>query len=137
MNTVAYKLTGNLLISVHGREPVSAAQFPEILATFRRLDYATVRMLVITEGGGPTPQQRKEMTTALNGQQLLTAVVSDETMIRGIVTALSWFNSKIRSFKTSQIDEALIYLELRPSRFEEIKQEISNLRRQLHGTVQV
>jgi hypothetical protein len=135
MKTVAYKLVRNLLISVHGSDPVSAQQFPEVLATFRKLDYRTVKMLVVTEGGGPTPQQRKEMTTAMAGEQMLTAVVSDAVMIRGIVTALSWFNPKIRSFRTSDIDGALRYLEVSSARFEDIRGEVAELQSQLHAQV--
>ena len=131
MKTVAYKQLGTLFVSVHGKEAVSHSQFPEILATFSALDFKSVKMLVVTDGGGPTPAQRKEMNAALGGQQLMTAVVSDDVLIRGTVTALGWFNANIRSFRRSEIEPALKYLGVVPGRFESIRQEIDALRAEL------
>jgi hypothetical protein len=131
MKTVAYKRLGTLFVSVHGKAMVSHAQFPEILETFRQLDFATVKMLVITDGGGPTPAQRKEMNAALNGQQLHTAVVADDVWTRGTVTALGWFNAKIRAFRKSELEGALQYLGVPSSGFDAIRQEIAALQAQL------
>jgi hypothetical protein len=127
MKTVAYKLLPDLLISVHGKAPVSDEQFPEILRIFRGLDYENIRMLVVTEGGGPTPRQRSVMTKALGGRQMRNAVVSDDMLIRGIVTALSWFNPKIRSFRSDDLEGAMRYLGLPPARFDEVRDEVAVL----------
>jgi hypothetical protein len=135
MKTVAYELLRNVMISVHGRDPVSAKEFPEVLASFRRLDFENVKMLVVTEGGGPTPQQRKEMVNAMGGREMLTAVVSDEVMIRGVVTALSWFNSKIKSFRSADLDGAMRYLGVSPARFDELRAEVAALQASLRAPV--
>jgi hypothetical protein len=132
MRTVAHKLLRNLMISVHGREHVSSEQFPEVLSTFQELDYENVRMLVVTEGGGPTPQQRREMVNAMGGREMVTAVVSDDIFIRGVVTALSWFNSKIKSFPRSDLEGAMRYLQIPPARFDEVRAEVAALRASLH-----
>jgi len=134
MKTVAYTLMGNLFISVHGKLNVSEGEFPQVLQVFRRLEYSMVRMLVITDGGGPTPVQRKEMNSALSGREMPTAVMSNDIVIRGTVTALSWFNKKIRSFPLSELDEALEYLDVSSTKFEAIQHEVESLRAELQNS---
>jgi hypothetical protein len=131
MRKVGYALIGRVFIAVWGRGNLSDAAFPEILEVFRRLDFNTVRMLVVTEGGGPTPVQRKSMNAVLDGNELLTAVVTEDIVIRGTVTALSWFNKKIRSFPNSALDDALDYLGVPESQVDAIINEVNQIREQI------
>jgi hypothetical protein len=131
MKNVGYALLGNVFVAVWGRSNVSDAEFPQVLDVFRRLDFDSVRMLVVTEGGGPTPIQRKSMNNVLDGKELLTAVVTDDIVIRGTVTALSWFNKKIRSFPAASLDDALEYLDVPDAQIELVVREVDVLRSQI------
>ena len=85
-------------------------------------------MLVVPAGGGTTQVQRKQMNDVLRGNEMPTAVVSDDIVIRGTVTALGWFNKKIKVFRVSALDEALEYLDIHSSRYEAIEREVRSLR---------
>jgi hypothetical protein len=132
VKNVCYALVGNIFIAVWGRANLSDAEFPTVLEVFQGLDFQKIRMLVITEGGGPTPVQRKSMNVALNGKEMATAVVSDDLMVRGTVTALGWFNKKVRSFPMAALNESLEYLGVPDTKFEAIAREITNLRAELN-----
>lgn len=131
MRNVAYSLLDNVFIAVWGRVNLSDAESTEVFEVFRRLDFGRVRMLVVTEGAGPGPVLRKQMNTALGGQELQTAVVTDDFVIRGVVTALSWFNRRIRWFPYTALDDALEYLNVPDFRVDAIVKEVGYLRAEL------
>ncbi len=66
--------------------------------------------MVITEGGGPNSAQRRTLNDFLRGRTTLVVLVSSSPIARGITTALSWFNPKVRSFAPDTIDAAFEYL---------------------------
>jgi hypothetical protein len=65
--------------------------------------------LAITDGGGPSASQRGKVNDLLAGRQVRSAVVSDSRVIRGIVTALAWFNRETAAFSPATIDKALAF----------------------------
>src|SRR5262249_27181347 len=83
---------GDLFVVVHRAKPPTDEEWTDYLESWRPLDMGNMRTLVFTDGGGPNPAQRKAATEALGGKSSLTAVVSSSPLIRGIVTALGWFN---------------------------------------------
>src|SRR5678809_606473 len=60
--------------------------------------------IAITDGGGPNAVQRGKVNDLLGGRQVRSAVVSDSRLIRGIVTALTWFNRETAAFSPAAID---------------------------------
>jgi hypothetical protein len=127
MKNVAYKIIDNWLIAANGEVAPSEDEFREILALFKEIDRDRMRMLVFTKGGAPTAMHRKQLHAVLQGKDLTTAVVSDVYFIRGIVTAMSWFNNHIKVFPTSAIEEAFRYLEIPYSQYDQFRREAIKL----------
>ncbi|APR79638.1 Hypothetical protein A7982_04985 [Minicystis rosea] len=123
MKNVAFRLSGRYLICAYNEYPPTDEEAKASLEIFKTLNFETVKVLTFTKGGAPTASQRKELNDALAGRQLTTAVVSDSPLLRGIITAFSWFNPKIKAFNSSELEQAFLYLEIPPSRWERIAEE--------------
>lgn len=61
-----------------------------------------------------TSIQRKYIAQELKGKNLVLAIVTDELLVRGIVTAVSWLGMNVRSFSWAEMRSALRYLALPP-----------------------
>lgn len=61
-----------------------------------------------------TSIQRKEGSEAARQRGIKVAVVTDESLVRGIVTAVSWLGAPIRSFSWADMQGAIKYLEILP-----------------------
>ena len=71
-----------------------------------------MRAMVFTDGGGPTSDQRKRLAAAIKGGEIQTAVITDKTMVRFIVSTIGLFNKTIRTFNTHEASDAFAWLEL-------------------------
>src|SRR4051812_30856452 len=111
MKTMAWKMVGEVLVTVHTRLPPSDADWDAWVE--ESTSWRPHGVLVLTPGVGPNVKQRRRMhdkcqTAGINLGKLPTAVVCDGTVVRGIVTALSWLGqTAIRSFSPSRLDDAL------------------------------
>lgn len=131
MKNLASKLVGNILLAVYSENAPTAAEHEETIAIFSKVDPAKVRVLTYTRGGAPTSAQRKDINNVLNGRELTSAIVTDSTVVRGVVTAFSWFNQKVKSFPTRSLDDAFRYLEVPQSDWERLRTCIAELDREL------
>jgi len=131
MKNVAYKIIDSWLVAAYGADPLSEQEADEVLAVFKGLDFDRMRLLAFTRGGAPTAMQRKRLHDVLDGKDFTTAVVTDVYFIRGIVTAMSWFNKRIRVFPTSALEEAFRYLEIPSSQYDYFRQEATKLQAQV------
>ena len=107
------EIVDGVLLVVHGTEAPFDHEWDEYLNQVR-LVVATgrPRAIAITEGGAPTLSQRSQLNQILRGTGAIGAVVSDSAFVRGIVTALSWFNRGVRSFAPEEFEFACEHLGL-------------------------
>lgn len=74
------------------------------------------RVLVVSDGGGPSSLQRAKLFRDIYGSQpVKIAALSNafsNPIVRGIVTAVLWLNPSVRTFQPSDWREAFTYLEL-------------------------
>src|SRR5262249_33363511 len=82
------------------------------LLTEDQHDLPNVRVLVVTDGGGPTPEQRRRLQRALAGHPVRVAVGSGRINGPFIVASVALLTSRIKSFNLRQFNEALAHLEL-------------------------
>jgi len=122
---------GETMTMVHTAEKPTDVEWDAMLAHFRAK--RAERVIVFTDGGGPTTLQRGRLNDALEGSVVKTAVVSSSPVIRGIVTALSWFNPGIKSFLPHEASLALGYLGLAAGEHERLMQKVVRLSRELQG----
>src|SRR6185369_13842921 len=94
---------------------------------------AKPRVLVITAGGSPTPEQRKRLESILHPHRARArvAVVTDSTFARGVVKAIRLFYPFCQAFAPKELDEALRFLDLRSVDFLEVTRYAEELRASL------
>lgn len=107
---------GTCLVFVQGRANLDPEQHLQVGQTYRRLGSAlpAYRMLVFTDGAGPTAQQRRELQAEFGPllRQVRTAVVSDAVTVRFVVSMVAMFAANIRSFRVDDLPAALRFLDL-------------------------
>lgn len=70
------------------------------------------RVLVEAHGGGPTVKQRMAMRGTDLSKNARIAILTESTLARGIVTAVSWFGVSLRAFPIDGHELAAQFLEL-------------------------
>lgn len=113
--TMAYSLfKRSLFLVLHTKDNPTDAEWAEYLKFVQANIDKIQSTMILTQGGGPNATQRGEMTDLIeaNHLKLVVSVVTLSRMVRGIVTALSWFNPNIKAFSTIQIPAAMEYLKV-------------------------
>lgn len=109
-NTLAFRTiddNGTVVVVVGAHTP-SDADWKLLIEAHKRDRHQ--RTLVVSGGGGPSPAQRKAILDASGGKGLPAAILTDSVVVRGIVTALSWFSPKIRAYAPGDLRGALDHL---------------------------
>lgn len=131
MKNMALKVIDRLFIVVYGAHDPTDDEWWAYIEDVKRHGIERTMQLIFTEGGGPTATQRRYLNETLAGQSVPVAVMSCCQSIRVMVTAMSWFNRKIRYFPPTGLADALAYLEIPVSRGDLIAREMEKLRRSL------
>lgn len=96
-----------------------------------RASFATLRILVVTDGGGPAAAQRKRLEAALGGQSVMVAVVTDSIKVRFIVSSVALLNHSISTFSRSEFAKAVAFLGLAPQEHRVAVRLIDEMRKEL------
>jgi len=131
MKNVGIKIIDRLFIVVYGASDPTDEEWGGYLELVERHGVERTMQLICTDGGEPSSVQRRRLNLLLAGRTVPVAVVSGSARVRGTVTALSWFNRKIKAFPPSGLREAIAYLEIPATRTELIEREIIKLRGEL------
>lgn len=129
--TMAFHLhKKSMFLVMHAKDNPSDQEWNEYVEFAKKNVQYLRTTLIITEGGGPSTVQRGELNDVLEkaGFKSKIAVVTLSRMVRGIVTAISWFNPNIKAFSTIQVPAALEYLEIPVAERDVIFREIKTLR---------
>ena len=112
--TMFTREVGHLIISCQTSETPTDWEWREFLDSVakNRAAATKTRILVLTDGGGPNPDQRKQLQRALSGHTFRVAVVTDSIKVRFIVSSVALLNSAISTFSMSDIGRACEYLGL-------------------------
>ena len=137
MKTMAFASVGTVVIVLHSNQAPTDAEWAEYVKEFKKFkDLTRVRSLVFTDGGAPNSAQRKEVNDLLDGRPGLTAVISASSMIRGVVTALQWFNPAIKSFSPDRVASAYEHLKLTPAERDSVGRQVQVLRKEFDPPLQ-
>ncbi len=98
----------------------------------------TCANIVFAEGRGPTSVQRSDGNAIFGGghYQFKVAVITGSMMVRGAVTALSWFNPLIRAFSPKDWERAFHHVRVHSGEFQRILAAAVQLRARI-GNVDV
>jgi hypothetical protein len=105
---------GSLVILRESRSDPSDAEWDETLRILAesRDEIDLIKVIVMSDGGGPTQAQRKRLQATLEGKPIRAAVVSDSMKVRFICSSVALFTSNLSSFKVSEMREAYAWLGL-------------------------
>ena len=117
MDCMGFRINGNLHVVVVGEKEPTASDWKIYLDAIKAaekggISLTRLRTLVFSDGAGPNAQQRKALADYLNGRPSPLAIVTGVTIMRGVITALRWFNPQVRAFAPDELGEALNYLEV-------------------------
>lgn len=107
---MVFGFAGFVMVVVHSAHAPSPKEFNDFIAELAKHDPEKIRLVVYTKGASLDGLQRKKMIDTLGGRQCTIAVLSDSAIVRGAVTALSWFNSKIKAFAPDRLPDAFQHI---------------------------
>jgi hypothetical protein len=132
--SMVFREVGPLIISVHSTEAPTKEEWDGyIRLCHKKCLRERVVALAVTAGGAPTSKQRAALQELLRQGAVPVAVVSDAPVVRGIVTALGWFNPAIRAFALTRagLREALYYLDVDALTAERAVLEVRSMEREV------
>jgi hypothetical protein len=105
-------MVGRTLIVVHDKTHPSDDDWQLYLDALRVNRHAIGAQLIVTDGGSPTAAQRRASLEHARGFALpSSAVLTSSVLVRGVVSALSWFmKDRIRAFAPNEFDEACVFI---------------------------
>lgn len=139
MKAMTFKMVGTLhVITVGGKDPTQEDWVTYMQAVIseekrRGVNVTEMRTLVFSDGGGPNAAQRKMANDVLKGRPTPIAVVTNNFVMRGVITALQWFNPQCRAFMPNAAGEALKFLGIPQGKYE----MIVNIARELQKDLKV
>ncbi|MCA9591524.1 MAG: STAS/SEC14 domain-containing protein [Myxococcales bacterium] len=127
---------GDLSVVVHGPSTPSSAEWSDYIRLCKELSRRweageKVAQLVVTAGGGPNLEQRRDARAAAGESLVPVAVVSDSAFARFVVNASvrMRMNVTCRAFAPGELDDALRYLAVEGT--EEVSRCIARLQEAL------
>ncbi len=130
MKNIAIKVIDRLFIVVYAANPTDE-EWSDYMKLVERHGIDRTMQLIFTDTATPSSAQRKDLDDRLAGRNVPVAVVSGSAAVRGAVTAMSWFNRRIRAFPPSALREAIAHLEIPATRISLIERELGKLRDEL------
>lgn len=102
---------GDLFISVTGPGVVMDQDWQQFI---KELQAAPVTKYLAASLGNAesSSTQRKQAAEVMKSKGIRTAVVTNDSMTRGIVTAVSWLGANVSAFSWAEVDKALKYLDV-------------------------
>lgn len=131
--TMAFSRFGDYIVTAHTAAAPTDEEWARYLHDSAQWLPECVGFLIVTDGGGPTSRQRRELERTLKAVRhgARFAVVSSSLLGRGIVVAISLFNPTIRAFRPDDLAGALDYLRvpppLRPQLLAELERQKARL----------
>ncbi len=105
---------GSLVILREGKSDPLDSEWDVTLGILaeHRHEIDQIKVLVMSDGGGPTQAQRRRLEQTLEGKPIRVAVVSDSMKVRFICSSVALFTSNLSSFRVSELKDAYAWLSL-------------------------
>jgi hypothetical protein len=116
---------GHLIVLLHTRKSPSDAEWEQVVALLggpHVKNPSGFSALILSDGGSPTLKQRGRVTPHIVRDRPMTALVSDASAVRFVVSTLTLLNENVRTFAPRTIDDALHWLRLPPALANETRQ---------------
>jgi hypothetical protein len=113
MKNMTFAVEGETVVVLHTANAPSELEWSSWLSALRWMPIRRIRLLIFTDGGAPNALQRGALLDLLGEVEPPMAFVSNAVAVRGVVTAISWFNHNVKLFPPSRLSEAFTHLGLR------------------------
>jgi hypothetical protein len=102
------------MVMVQNKETPNDEEWDEFLTLLvkHRAELPKLKLLVTTDGGGPSAIQRKRLENALQGTPMRVAVISDNMKVRFVASMIALFHADHRSFLTTELEDAYNHLRM-------------------------
>ena len=124
MKRVAFVEWEQCVLVAFGSRPPDDDEWKGYTEFLRNLNGIIGRALIMSRGGTLESHRRKEVDAILDARwkrDRRLAVVTNSTVARGVVKALSLIDPTYRAFAPADMDAALTYLEIHRARWTEMK----------------
>ena len=133
--TLKFAKVGQCFLLVLGHEPPSEADWDAYLEFLEKTLSLRepARLLVSSAGGAPSAAQRAKLqvTTKPHAEKAKIAVLTASSVVRGAVTALSWFTKGYAAFHPDAVDDSLKFLALSTIDSVKVRNELRMMQRDL------
>lgn len=109
------RLTGSVMVIRQGTEAATEQEWRGLLTKLGQQDLTKLRILIATDGGGPTAAQRASIKALMAGRSVRTAVVSDSMKVRFAIATIAFINREHHGFATRELSQAYDFLQLTPA----------------------
>jgi hypothetical protein len=126
----------NVVVCVHPEASPTDEEWSSFLDELRRdIPPKELRVVAFTDGGRPNTVHRADLAEYCGKAQPLIAVVSANRIVQGAVTAISWFNKRIKLFSPAAAQQALAYVGLSATEATQVLKVARELSDQIEGGV--
>jgi hypothetical protein len=129
---MAWSTHGDLLLLAHDVHRPTEDEWRAWLRAYETRSPHVRGVLVRTVGGGPSSSQRKELVQTIQAQTSppRTAILTSSALVRGLLTAISWFLSGDHlptMFALDDLAGALAFLNVAPTDGPGVRAELARL----------
>jgi hypothetical protein len=114
LKSLAVETVGSMILLRENRHTPTNSDWDDFMRLLveNRENFPRLKILVVTDGGGPNADQRKRLEKALAGRPVRVAVVTDSTKVRFIVSSIALLNREIKTFSMNEMKDAHAHLSL-------------------------
>jgi hypothetical protein len=109
---LAFELIDDLLLCYHDASAPSDDEWQAAMKAIESHRGSTMRALILTLGGAPTPSQQLRIARMKERKSLTVAVVSSSIGIRFVASSLALLTRQIRTFAPHELKRAYDFLDL-------------------------
>jgi hypothetical protein len=119
------------IVMLHNAKPPPDDAWNEYLRVLAERDVTQQGLLVVTAGGAPNAAQRQGLNQVLKGRPFARAIVHDSVIVRGVVSAVSWFAPGVEAFSPAALQKASVHAKFQPGEFLRVQRILGELHEQL------
>lgn len=133
MKNMSFSERNRFFVLAHGEEAPTDSEWNEYLSSLGRYsnEITSVRVLVVSKGGGPTMAQRKRLRDVVGTARLPRAVSTSSAIARTIVTLIGLTSPEIAAFSPDNHDGAYRHLGFEPADSTWLGERVAQLQREL------
>lgn len=109
---LTFEIVDDILLGYHDATAPTDEQWHELMKAMESQRGSSMRVLIVTLGGAPTPTQQLRIARMKERKTLTVAVVSSSIGVRFVASSLALLTRQIRTFAPHEIKRAYDFLEL-------------------------